>query len=43
MILIRYSNQGNLLDVETPNGNFKAEIIEKPFYDPNKKISSKKY
>ena len=39
MISIEHSSQGNILDIETPKGNFKAEIVEKPFYDPNKKIT----
>ena len=39
MISIEHSNQGSLLDIETSKGNFKAEIVEKPFYDLNKKIT----
>tara|TARA_B110000116_G_scaffold110360_1_gene95674 strand:- start:1730 stop:2872 length:1143 start_codon:yes stop_codon:yes gene_type:complete len=39
MISIEHSNQGNLIDIETSKGNFKAEIVEKPFYDPHKKIT----
>ena len=39
MISIEHSKLGNLLDIETAKGKFKAEIVEKPFYDPNKKIT----
>ena len=39
MISIEHSNQGNLLDIETSKGNFKAKIVGKPFYDPHKKIT----
>ena len=37
MILIEYSNIGSIIEVETSKNKFKAEIVEKPFYDPNKK------
>ena len=39
MILIEYSNIGSIIEVETSKNKFKAEIVEKPFYDPNKKIT----
>ena len=39
MILIEHSALGNMLEVETSIGYFEAEIVEKPFYDPNKKIT----
>ena len=41
MISIEHSNQGNLINIETSKGNFIAKIVEKPFYDPNKKITKK--
>jgi len=40
MVLIEHSNHGKILDIETPKGRFNAEIVEKPFYDPNKKIAN---
>jgi len=40
MIDIENSHLGNLIDIDTPQGLLKAEIIKKPFYDPNKKIAS---
>ena len=39
MISIEHSTQGSLLNIETSKGNFKAVIVKKPFYDPNKKIA----
>ena len=39
MISIEHSTFGNLLSVENSEGRFKAEIVEKPFYDPNKEIT----
>ena len=40
MIEINYSELGNQLDVQTPEGKYSATIVEKPFYDPKKKIAS---
>ncbi len=40
MVNIENSEIGNNLEVETNNGKFKAIVVEKPFYDPKKKIAS---
>ena len=40
MIEINYSELGNQLDVHTHEGKYSATIVEKPFYDPKKKIAS---
>jgi len=40
MIQINYSELGNQLDVQTYEGKYSATIVEKPFYDPKKKIAS---
>ena len=40
MIEINYSELGNQLDVQTHEGKYTAKIVEKPFYDPKKKIAS---
>ncbi|WP_440614546.1 glycine cleavage T C-terminal barrel domain-containing protein [Candidatus Pelagibacter sp. HIMB1748] len=40
MIEVNYSELGNKLDVETHKGKYSATIVEKPFYDPKKKIAS---
>ena len=40
MIEINYSELGNQLDVKTHEGKYSATIVEKPFYDPKKKIAS---
>ena len=40
MIEINYSELGNQLDVQTHEGKYSAKIVEKPFYDPKKKIAS---
>ena len=40
MIEINYSELGNQLDVQTHEGKYSATIVEKPFYDPKKKIAS---
>ena len=40
MVNIKNSEIGNNLEVETNNGKFKAIVVEKPFYDPKKKIAS---
>lgn len=39
MIKINYSELGNQLDVQTHEGKYSATIVEKPFYDPKKKIA----
>ena len=41
MIDIEYSNIGVEIDVSIDDQNFKCEVIEKPFFDPKKKITSK--
>jgi aminomethyltransferase len=40
MISINESKVGNRLIVETSDTDIEAVIIEKPFYDPKKKIAS---
>ncbi len=40
MINIENSEIGNSLEVNTNKGNFEAIIVEKPFFDPKKKIAS---
>ena len=40
MILKEYSNIGTLVSIETSKEILDAEVIKKPFYDPNKKIVS---
>ncbi len=40
MVEINYSELGNQLDVQTNEGKYSATIVEKPFYDPKKKIAS---
>ncbi len=40
MIGINYSELGNQLNVQTHEGKYSATIVEKPFYDPKKKIAS---
>ena len=40
MIEINYSELGNQLDVQTHEEKYSAIIVEKPFYDPKKKIAS---
>ena len=40
MIEINYSELGNQLVVQTHEGEYSATIVEKPFYDPKKKIAS---
>ncbi len=39
MLEINYSELGNQLDVQTHEGKYSATIVEKPFYDPKKKIA----
>ncbi len=40
MIEINYSELGNQLNVQTHEGKYSATIVEKPFYDPKKKIAN---
>ena len=40
MISIKYSNIGDKFKVKTNDGEFNCTIVEKPFYDPKKKIAS---
>ena len=40
MIEINYSELGNELNVQTHEGKYSATIVEKPFYDPKKKIAN---
>ena len=40
IINIENSKIGTKLDVETHEGKFEAIVVEKPFYDPKKKIAS---
>ena len=39
IINIENSKIGTKLDVETHEGKFEAIVVEKPFYDPKKKIA----
>ena len=41
MVKINYSIIGSELDVSINKEIFKCEVIEKPFFDPKKKITSK--
>ena len=41
MVKINYSKIGFELDVSINNEIFKCEVIEKPFFDPKKQITSK--
>ena len=36
----KFSNNGTSLDVTTHEGNYNSTVVEKPFYDPKKKIAS---
>ena len=40
MVLLDNSNIGTMLDVEINSNKIKATIVEKPFYDPKKKLVS---
>ena len=40
MINIDYSEIGTALDIKIGDKNFKSIVVEKPFYDPKKKIAS---
>ena len=42
MISIDLIEIGTLVDVETPNSIIKGTVVNKPFYDPKKKITSAK-
>ncbi|MBD1161396.1 glycine cleavage system protein T [Pelagibacterales bacterium SAG-MED15] len=42
MISIEESKIGNNLDIEVMNKTVKSTVVEKPFYDPKKKITSAK-
>ena len=38
---IEYSKIGLVIEVSIKDKNFKCEVIDKPFFDPKKKITSK--
>ena len=40
MVEINFSNIGTNLEVVTHEGNYNSTVVEKPFYDPKKKIAS---
>jgi len=40
MVAKEYTRLGTQLDVQTPSGLATATVVEKPFYDPRKKITS---
>ena len=40
MVLVEQSEIGNKLQVITNEGSFNSTIVEKPFYDPKKKIAN---
>ena len=40
MIAIEYSEKGAKFKVKTNDSEFNCTIVEKPFYDPKKKIAS---
>ena len=40
MVNIEYSEIGTELDIKIGDKNFKTTVVEKPFYDPKKKIAS---
>ena len=40
MVSIQYSEIGTKLEVQTNENKFEAVVVEKPFYDPKKKIAS---
>jgi len=42
MIEIDYTEINTLFEIEILNNLYNARVVEKPFYDPNKKISSSK-
>ena len=43
MISIEESKVGNIVDVEVMNKTVKSTVVEKPFYDPKKKITAAKF
>ena len=40
MVLIEFSDMGQKLIVNTPDGDVEAMVVEKPFFDPKKKITT---
>ena len=40
MIQVNFSEIGNELEVATHEGKNSSQIVEKPFYDPKKKIAN---
>ena len=40
MISVEHSEIGNELKVTTNEGTFGCAVVEKPFYDPKKKIAN---
>ena len=40
MVLIDYASLGRQFNINTPEGVLKATVVEKPFFDPKKKITS---
>jgi len=40
MVLVEQSEIGNEFQVTTNEGTFSCIVVEKPFYDPKKKIAS---
>ena len=40
MLAVEQSEIGNKFEVKTNEGNFNCVVVEKPFYDPKKKIAS---
>ena len=40
MVEVNHSELGNQLNIETHEGKYSSTIVEKPFYDPKKKIAS---
>ena len=40
MVNINFSNIGNNLEVTTNKGKYNSTVVEKPFYDPKKKIAN---
>ena len=40
MVEINFSNIGTNLEIVTHDRNFNSTVVEKPFYDPKKKIAS---
>jgi aminomethyltransferase len=40
MVEINFSNNGTSLEVTTHEGNYNSTVVEKPFYDPKKKIAN---